>query len=224
MRLSDLRQLLVATLLFSLSASVFAQSVVGVDPTHTATPVKDSSMLKPPHGAKIAIIDWTDLECPACASAFPFVQLAVKKYGIPLVHYDFLIPGHIWSPKAELFARYLEDKVSPEISTQYRREAFASQRMIATPDDLDRFNQKFMASQHKEMPFVLDPTGQLQKEIQADCDLGNKMGLVHTPTIFVVTANHWIDVANATQLDDAIRQAKAEIAAPVHHAAAPAHK
>jgi protein-disulfide isomerase len=216
MRLSDMRPLFVVTLLLSLSATgAFAQAVVGVDASHTATPVKDSSMLKPPTGAKIAIIDWTDLECPACAAAFPFVQMAVKQYGIPLVHYDFLIPGHVWSPKAEVFARYLEDKVSPTISTQYRREVFASQQRISSPDDLDRFTQKFMAAQHKEMPFVVDPTGELRKKVDADCELGNRMGLNHTPTIFVVTAKHWIDVANVMQLDDAIRQAKAEIG-PVH--------
>jgi protein-disulfide isomerase len=224
MRLSDVRRLsLVASLLFLSATCALAQTVVGVDASHMATPVKDSSMLKPPKGAKIAIIDWTDLECPSCAGAFPFVQLAMKQYGIPLVHYDFLIPGHVWSPKAAVFARYLEDKVSPAISTQYRREVFASQRMIASPDDLDRFTQKFMAAQHKEMPFVVDPTGELRKKVDADCELGDKMGLTHTPTIFVVTADHWIDVANVMQLDDAIRQAKAETASehsPVHHPAA----
>jgi hypothetical protein len=91
---------------------------------------RDTSMLVPPPGAKVAIVEWEDLECPACAHAFPFVHMAVDHYKIPLVRYDFLIPGHIWSREGAMYARYLQDKVSPELATQYRREVFASQFKI----------------------------------------------------------------------------------------------
>jgi protein-disulfide isomerase len=198
---------------FPLAVSIAtAQTVVGVDADHSATPVKDSSMLKPPPGVKVAIIDWTDLECPSCARAFPVVHAAMDHFKVPLIHYDFLIPSHRWSAQAAVFARYLQDKVSPPLSTEYRREIFASQDRIASPDDLDRVTRQFMAGRGKPMPFVVDPTGQFKRECQADNDLGLKMGLIHTPTIFVVTQKHWIDVANFVDLDSAIEQAKAEVA------------
>jgi protein-disulfide isomerase len=198
-----------------------AQSVVGQSPNNPSTPVKDSSMLKPPSGAKVALVEWEDLECPACAHAFPFVHQAMSHYHIPLVRYDFLIPGHIWSPQAAVFARYLQDKVSPDLATDYRRQVFASQYRIASADDLNNFTRQFMTAHHKEMPFVVDPTGQFKREVEADSALGTKLGLIHTPTIFVVTAKHWIEVSDVDKLYTAIDEAEASVGqaapAPVHH-------
>ena len=58
-----------------------AQEYVGNDPH---VPYKDTSVLKPPAGARVAIYDFEDLECPACAHAFPIVHAAVERYHIPL--------------------------------------------------------------------------------------------------------------------------------------------
>ncbi len=196
---------LVAALL--LPASLRAQSTVG---NSQPTQVKDSSMLKPPSGAKVAIVEWEDLECPACAHAFPIVHVAADHYHIPLVRYDFQIQGHIWSHDAAIYARYLQDKVSSDLATEYRREVFASQYRINSRDDLHKFTEKFFADNKKPLPFVPDPTGQFAKEVQAEHDLGIKMGLNHTPTVFVVTAHHWIDVTDVSDLYQAIDQAQAE--------------
>jgi protein-disulfide isomerase len=210
----------VVFLLAITASGASSQTVVGQGPRNPATPVKDSAMLKPPPGAKVAIIEWSDLECPYCAMAFPIVHAAMKQYGITLVQYDFLIPGHAWSAQAALFARYLQDKVSPALATDYRRQVFASQSRIANPEDLNNFTKQFMAAHGKPMPSVVDPTGQLKKQIDADCALGLKMGLIHTPTIFVVTQEHWIDVADVMQLNSAIDKAESEVAhenAPAGH-------
>lgn len=178
-------------------------------------------MFKPPAGARLAILEWQDLECPACAHAFPFVHSAAGQYKIPLVEYDFLIPGHIWSHQAALYARYLKDKVSPELATDYRRQVFAAQYRIASQDDLMNFTKQFFAQHGKQLPFVLDPTGQLEREVQADVDLGKKMGLIYTPTIIIVTPHRWVQVKDVSQLDAAIDQAKTWVAEP---ATASAHK
>lgn len=184
----------------------------------------DTSMFKPPAGAKLAILEWEDLECPACAHAFPFVHTAVNQYHIPLMEYDFLIPGHMWSHQAALYARYLKDKVSPELATDYRRQVFAAQYRIASQDDLVNLTKQFFAQHGKQMPFVVDPTGQMEKEIQADVDLGKKMGLQFTPTIVVVTPHRWVQVKDVSQLDAAIDQAKQWVGegapAAAHHTAA----
>src|ERR1700709_1341074 len=111
-------RLLSAALFFSLAAgSAFAQSAVG----GAGDPFKDTSMFKVPAGAKVAIVEWEDLECPACAHAFPIIHAAAAHYKIPIVRYDFLIPGHIWSHDASIYARYLQDKVSTAIAEDYRR-------------------------------------------------------------------------------------------------------
>ena len=81
-------------------------------PASGATAFKDTSAFKPPSGAKVAIIEFEDLECPLCARVSPMVRDAMSHYGIPRVHYDFIVPGHMWSRNAAIYARYLEDKVS----------------------------------------------------------------------------------------------------------------
>ena len=201
------RALLALALVFPLAA-VSAQAQTSVPPNQVDH-FRDTSMLVPPAGSKIAIVEWEDLECPACAHAFPFVHMAVDHYKIPLVRYDFLIPGHIWSREGAMYARYLQDKVSPELATQYRREVFASQFKIASKDDLNRFTQEFFKRNGKQMPFIVDPTGELAKQVNADVALGNKLGLTETPTLVVVTQHGWIQVKDVSDLYEAIDKAEA---------------
>jgi protein-disulfide isomerase len=216
---SGRRSLLAIALLGSfVSAAAVAQTSM---PPNQVDHFTDTTMLKPPAGAKLAIVEWEDLECPACAHAFPFVHAAVGQYKIPLVEYDFLIPGHIWSHPAALYARYMKDKISPQIAEDYRRQVFAAQYRIASQDDLVNFTKQFFSQHGKQMPFVVDPTGQYEKQVQADVDLGKKLGLQFTPTIVIVTPHRWIQVKDVSQLDAAIDQAKAWVAEP---ATASAHK
>ena len=213
MRSSGLRSLLAIALLSSFVTAGSALAQISMPPNQVDH-FTDTSMLKPPAGAKMAIIEWEDLECPACAHAFPFVHMAASQYKIPLVQYDFLIPGHIWSHQAALYARYMKDKISPQFAEDYRRQVFAKQYMIASQDDLVNFTKQFMASQGKQMPFVVDPTGQFEREVQADVELGKKLNLQHTPTIVVVTPHRWIEVQDVSQLDAAIDLAKTWVAEP----------
>ncbi len=218
LRLSALsRSLPLAALVFSLTmVSALAQTSV---PPNEADHFRNTSMLVPPPGAKVALIEWEDMECPACAHAFPFVQMAVQHYHIPYIHYDFHIPGHPWSHQASIFARYLQDKVSPEMATEYRREVFASQYNIESPDDLNRFTQAFFARHGKQLPFLIDPTGQLDREVDADDALGLKLGLIETPTIIIATPKAWIQVKDISDLYQAIDEAEAMVggSAPAHH-------
>jgi protein-disulfide isomerase len=203
---SGLRRLLAIALFGSFFTVAPAQTSL---PPNQVDKFTDTSMLKPPAGVKLAIVEWEDLECPACAHAFPFVHAAVAQYKIPLVEYDFLIPGHIWSHQAALYSRYLKDKVSPELATEYRRQVFAAQYRIASQDDLVAYTKQFFAAHGKQMPFVVDSTGQLEREVEAEVELGKKLGLQYTPTIVVVTPHRWIQVKDVSYLDQAIDQAKA---------------
>jgi len=181
-------------------------------PPNQVTALKDTSSLKPPAGAKVAIIEYEDLECPFCAHAFPFVHAAAKHYQIPIVECDFQINYHHWSHDAAICAHYLKAKVSPAVAEEYRREVFASQNRIASRDDVRTFTQHFLAQHGLQMPFVMDPTGQFSREIDATTAQGNRIGLKETPSIFVVTNNHWIQVKDPDQLDEAIDEAEAEVA------------
>lgn len=195
-----------ASLVFALPAA--AQSSMGSQP---ATPFRDTSSFKPPAGAKVAIIEFEDLECPLCARTAPIVHAAMDRYKVPRVHHDYLIPSHTWSRTAAIDARFLEDKVSPTAAEDFRRDVFASQALIAGPDDLQQFTRRWFQSHGYQLPFVVDPSGRCAAEVEADCTLGARIGVLHTPTIVVVTAKGWIEVTDPTELYAAIDRAEADL-------------
>ncbi len=232
MRLTAMSSVLPAALLVAFAAgTVVASAQTHLGGEQNVTAFKDTSMLKPPAGAKVAIVEWEDLECPSCAHAFPIVHVAAKHYNIPIVRYDWPLQMHIWSRQGAYIARYIQDKISPELAEEYRREVFASQYQIASKDDLQKFTQKFFQAHGKPYPFVLDPTGQFAKEVGADEALATRANLNHTPTIVVVTNKGYIEVTDVSALYSAIDQAEASVAheaptakAPIKTTAHAAHK
>jgi protein-disulfide isomerase len=196
-------------LLFSLAPLALSAQTTIPPNSPQASHFKDTSILKPPAGQKVAIIEFEDLECPVCARAFPIVHQAANHYHVPIEEYDFQIPYHQWSHEAASFALYLKEKVSPELSEEYRREVFASQQKINSKDDLKNFTQQFMTAHGKQMPFVLDPS--YGKQVDESTNLGMRMGVMHTPTIVVVTPTHWIEVVDPMDLYAALDQAEAEV-------------
>jgi protein-disulfide isomerase len=152
------------------------------------TQILDPSALKPPAGARVAIIEFYDLECPACARANPTISAAAAKYKIPLVRHDFLIPGHVWSPQAALNARWFDTK-SKAIGEEYRNQVFANQRSIYNLDTLRDFTNKFAQSHGLQLPFAIDPQGTLAAAMKADNDIGTRTGIRGTPGVFVAIAN-----------------------------------
>jgi protein-disulfide isomerase len=183
-------------------------------PPNTGNTFKDTSMLKPPAGAKVAIYSFEDLECPACARAFPMVQSAIDHYKIPLVRHDFPLKMHVWSFDAAVIARYIQDKISPQAAEEYRRAVFTNQMSIASKEDLNAFTQKYFQSHGRIMPFVIDPNGLFTAEVHADQTLGERVGLVQTPTIFIVTQKGYTEVRDVTQLYAMLDTAIAENPAP----------
>jgi protein-disulfide isomerase len=200
--------------------SVFAQFSA---PPNTGNNFKDTSILKPPAGQRVAIIEFEDLECPACARAFPMVHAAIEHYHIPLIRHDFPLKMHIWSFDAAVIARYLQDRINPGIADEYRRAVFAAQTSIGSKDDLRTFSQRFFQAHGQGMPFVVDPQGTLTKEVQADYALGERVGLTQTPTIWVVTPHSWTQVTDPTMLYQTIDAALAQTT-PVKATRTTAHK
>ncbi len=185
---------------------------------------KDTSMLKPPAGAKIAIFELSDMECPACAHAFPIVHAAAEHYNIPLMQHDFPLQYHIWSLDAMIWARYLQDKVSLKVADEYRGAVFAAQLSIENKDDLQAFTRRFFLSHRLQMPFVPDPTGQFKKEVEADRALGERLGLQFTPLIVVCTQHEWVHVTDVSLLYQTIDELEAKVAAEPSPARKPIHK
>jgi len=174
------------------------------------TQVHDTSALRPPPGARVAIVEFEDMECPDCARANPLLKEAAATYKIPWVRHDFPLPMHNWSFNAAVNARWFDLK-SKALGDEYRDQVFANQISIVSPESLSQFTQKFAQSHNIALPFAIDPLGKLASDVKADYALGQRVGIEHTPTIWVVTANSkgapFIEVVDRSKLYQLIDQA-----------------
>jgi len=175
---------LLATLGLCLSPLALTAQFVGANPPNS---LRNLSLLQPPAGSKAAIVVFEDLGCQACAHAHAIEIDAAKRANVPLIRYDFPIPGHIWTFQGAVCARYIQNKISPQLAEEYRRDVFAAQASIASKEDLEHFTQLWMRRHTQQMPFLIDPDGSLAKAVKADYDLGLRINLTHTPTVVVVT-------------------------------------
>jgi hypothetical protein len=162
----------------------------------------DTSVLRPPKGSKVALLVFEDLQCPDCSRAAPLLHEAAKKYNIPLVQYDFPLPMHNWSFEAAVNARFFDTK-SKKLGDDYRLFIFANQPQI-TPQNLRGLTDRFATDNKVVFPFVVDPSGELAAKVKADYAVGQRVGIDHTPTIYVVSdttrGTPFVEVVNRDQL------------------------
>ena len=162
---------------------------------------QDPSLLRPPKGANVALVVFQDLQCPKCRTDAPIEEAAAKAHKIPLVRHDFPLPMHNWSYQAAIWARYF-DTQGKDLGNQFRDYCFQHQPEI-TPENLQSFIQKFAMENKVDVPFVVDPQGKFAAQVNADKALGTKIGIQHTPTIYIVSTNParpFIEVTDDKQL------------------------
>jgi protein-disulfide isomerase len=187
-----------------------------VAPLRTAhsqtTQVHDPSALVPPPGARVAIVEFEDMECPDCSRANPLLREAAAKYNIPWVRHDFPLSFHPWSFQAAVNARFFDTK-SKKIGDDYRDYIFSNQPQI-TRENLPQYTQTFANAHKVALPFAIDPQGKFAAEVKADYALGQRIGIEHTPTIWVTTRQSkgapFVEVVDRTRLFQLIDQALAD--------------
>jgi protein-disulfide isomerase len=177
------------------------------------TQVHDPAALVPPPGARVAIIEFEDMECPDCAHANPLLREAATKYNIPWIRHDFPLAFHAWSFQAAVNARWFDTK-SKKLGDEYRDAVFANQPSITTLEILRQFSEKFATDHKLTLPFAVDPQGTLTAQVKADYALGQRVGIEHTPTIWVSTRQSkgapFVEVVDRSKLYQLIDQALAD--------------
>jgi protein-disulfide isomerase len=199
----------------SRNLAILAVLLFATQALHSAVTVQDASALKPPAGARVALVEFADLECPACAQVNPMLVAAVDKYKIPLVRHDLLIPSHNWSRTAAINAHWFELQ-KKGLGDEYRNQVFANQSSIFNPMMLRQFTQSFAQSHGITLPFDMDPGSKLANEVEADNQLSRRTGVTMTPTIFIVTTEasgpHYVEVVDHSKLfqmiDEALEKTK----------------
>jgi thiol-disulfide isomerase/thioredoxin len=149
--------------------------------------LKNLSLLKPPGNSKVAIVVFEDLGCPHCAAAHPIELQAAAETHVPIERYDMPIPSHVWTFEGAVCARYIQDRINPQLANEFRTDLFAAQMQIATKEDVLQFTRSWLQRHGQRMPFVMDSDGSLAKQVNADVNLGTKINIGWTPTIVVVT-------------------------------------
>jgi hypothetical protein len=163
---------------------------------------RDTTILRPPTGSKVAILVFEDLGCPGCARAHPIELQAAEQFHVPLMRHDFPLPIHVWTFEGAVYARYLQDKVSPKLADAFRTDVFHDQAAIDSKDALHQYVQSWFQKHGQKVPFVLDPDGALAAKVQADVDLGKRLNVLWTPTLVVVTRNNYQVVCGTKELLD----------------------
>jgi protein-disulfide isomerase len=188
----------------------------------------DASSFKPPAGAKVAIVMFEDLECPDCAANYPVVWEQAKLHQIPVMLYDFPLPKHNWSFDAAVWARFFDTK-SLKLGNDFRGFIYSNQQQINRAN-LQQWVQKFADSNKVPVPFAKDPEGKLAEKVRADYALGQRIGIEHTPTVFVIgkstAASPFVEVIDRNQLSQSIEDMlkKAGPATPPKQATKKTHK
>ena len=144
----------------------------------------DASSLKPPRGAKAAIVMFEDLQCPDCSRAYSMVWEVAAAHKVPVVLHDFPLPMHNWAFDAAVWARYFDQR-SSDLGNDFRKFIYANQIQVSR-DNLPQWAQRFAGENKTAVPVDKDPDGKLAELVKADFALGQRIGVEHTPTIWVV--------------------------------------
>lgn len=183
---------------FVLSMALFVVSAIAWADQQVIQP-KDTSALHPPPGAKVAIVEFADLQCPMCGHENPVIMQAVEHYHVPWMRHDFPLPMHNWSFQAAVNARWFDTK-SKKLGDDYRNAVFANQASIETKPDLQDFTRKFAQQHSVALPFVIDPQGKLANDVRTDQQLAERMGIRETPTAWVVTQHGYKQITDFSKL------------------------
>jgi protein-disulfide isomerase len=174
--------------------------------TPTVLAGADGSGLEIPPDADVAIVVFEDLQCPDCARAHPQLLAAASASDVPLVIHDFPIKRHAWAFPAAILARHFTLQ-SAQLGGEFRTFIFANQRDI-TPENLREQADRFARQHGLELPAVVDPDGKLLALVQADYDLGERIGLQYVPLMFVVSSatgpGRWVEVKEPQLLGEVI--------------------
>ncbi len=193
------------TALFTLAAlAAFAQTPAAVNQQRLQA-------LKPPVGVKVAVIVFEDLQCPDCARAHPLVKQVAEQHKIPVIHRDFPLPMHNYARQAAIYARYFDSK-SAKLGNAFREYVFQNQSAITPANFKDKVTE-FAQANGTALPFLLDPGKKLEAKVDADVALGKRVGIQHTPTIFVVGSSKtstepFVEVVDRSQLSKMVQDMK----------------
>lgn len=166
----------------------------------THTPVKGNL------NAKVTLVEFSDFECPACATFDPYVKQVANEFkdDLKVAYRHFPLPQHT---KARLAAQASMAAAEQGKFWEYGEKLFENQSNL-DESDLIGYAQGFGLDLEK---FKSDMTSQKIKDyISQDLSVGSRYGVSSTPTFYLngkkLVLTSFADLRN--KVDEAITEAK----------------
>jgi protein-disulfide isomerase len=144
-------------------------------PTSAGDPVRGSA------AAPVTIIEFSDFQCPFCARVNPTLEQIRKTYGdrVKIIFKDYPLPNHPQAPKAAEAARCAGEQNK---FWEMHDAMFANQRALELP--MLKQTARAIGLNGGAFDTCLD-SGKYEATVRAGSELGDKMGVNSTPTLYV---------------------------------------
>ncbi|MFV2071933.1 MAG: DsbA family protein [Thermoanaerobaculales bacterium] len=145
-------------------------------------------------GAKalLEIVEFSDLECPACRSKWPVVQAAMEKHGSAIRHGMVSFPLtniHPWAFRAAA-ASWCVTRQGPKMMIPLKEIFYSLQRemevSLVTPTVVDFVAGQGLSEEAFRACYLREPS---LKSVLGQMSLGQRLGVRSTPTYYV---NGWM--------------------------------
>jgi protein-disulfide isomerase len=150
----------------------------------TGNPVAAAGAQDPffgPEDAEVTIIEYSDFQCPYCASVVPTINQIKEKYGdrVKIVFKDFPLSFHQYAQKAAEAAQCAHEQGR---FWEYHDTLFANQGSLGMAS-LKQYASN-LGLNTEQFNRCLD-SGKYAAEVQEDFSDGQKAGVSGTPTFFI---------------------------------------
>lgn len=159
--------------------------------------------------SSVRVVSFEDLQCKDCAVWRRMLDdTLLSEFGdqVAFVSKDFALPKHNWAELAAMIARRLAVHDS-RAAIDFRRYCFTHIADINLENLPDRAAEFARARGFSGSDAVLAmESADLRAAVQADLAEGRRLGVTHTPTVFV-GEQRFVEVFGVGEVRDAIRAA-----------------
>jgi len=154
---------------------------VMLDPPRYTVPTSAEDPVRGNPAATVTIVEFSDYQCPFCARVNPTLAKIRETYGdrVKIVFKDYPLPNHPQAPKAAEAARCAGDQKK---YWEMHDAMFANQRALEVP--ALKQTARAMGLNGASFDQCLD-SGKWAEAVAAGTELGGKMGVNSTPTLYV---------------------------------------
>jgi protein-disulfide isomerase len=141
--------------------------------------------IRGPKNAKVTMVEFADLECPACKAALPNLEkMQSENPDVRVVFQNFPLEKlHPWALRAALYVDCL--KSNSDVAWKFIDTVYAHQEEItdANADEMLKKHATDSGADAKVAACIADP--RTKANVQASEKLGDSLAVTSTPTIFV---------------------------------------